>query len=139
MEDAERIHKEAIIIDGHCDTILTVMGRGFMGQKPRDFFTRGETGMIDLPKLKEGGVTCQVMAAYIADQYKPTRSARRALELLDGLHDLVAGYDELRLDTKHLTLRRPNLPAGVVPSEHRGRGSGGRQPRVVARLLQAGS
>ncbi len=100
MEDAERIHKEAIIIDGHCDTILTVMGRGFMGQKPRDFFSRGETGMIDLPKLKEGGVTCQVMAAYIEDQYKPTRSARRALELLDGLHALVAGSDELRLATK---------------------------------------
>jgi membrane dipeptidase len=101
VENAERIHKEAIIIDGHCDTILTVAGCSFMGQKPRDFFSRGETGMIDLPRLKEGGVTCQVMAAYIEPQYKPTRSARRALELLDALYALVDQSDEqLRIATK---------------------------------------
>lgn len=100
MEDAERLHKEAIIIDGHCDTILTVTGRGFMGQRPRDFFARGDTGMIDLPRLKEGGVTCQVMAAYIEDHYKPARSARRALELLDALHALVESSEELMLATR---------------------------------------
>jgi len=100
VEDAERLHKEAIIIDGHCDTILTVTGRGFMGQRPRDFFARGDTGMIDLPRLKEGGVTCQVMAAYIEDHYKPARSARRALELLDALHALVESSEELMLATR---------------------------------------
>ncbi len=100
MTDAKRVHEESFVIDGHCDTILTVMGRSFMGQKPRDFFERNETGMIDLPRLKEGGVTCQVMAAYIEDQYKPTRSARRCLELLDAIYALTEQSDELILATK---------------------------------------
>ncbi len=101
MTDVLKVHDEAIIIDGHCDTILSVMSRGLFSTSPqRDFFVRNETGHIDLPRLKEGGVTCQVMALYIEPQYKPTRSARRCLELLDAFYGLLDESESFSLATK---------------------------------------
>ncbi len=103
MSEAERIHKESILIDAHCDTLLAVTGRGLgfpgMPSSKRNFFERSEGGHIDLPRLKEGGVTCQVMALYIEPQYKPTRSARRTLEMLDAFYGLVDESEEFRLAT----------------------------------------
>jgi membrane dipeptidase len=100
VADALNLHKESIVIDGHCDTLLSFAGRGgyFPSQK-RDFFEWNETGHIDLPRLKEGGVTCQVMALYIEPQYKPTRSVRRCLELLDVFYGLVDQSEDFVLAT----------------------------------------
>ncbi|MGI6667561.1 MAG: dipeptidase [Bacillota bacterium] len=98
--DAEKLHRESIVIDGHCDTILSLMDRpGRPGYQKRDFFARNERGHIDLPRLKEGGVTCQVMAVYIEPQYKPTRSARRAMEMLDTFYALLDESEDFRLAT----------------------------------------
>jgi len=98
--DAGKIHRESIIIDGHCDTILGLMDRPMRpGSQKRDFFTRSDSGHIDLPRLKEGGVTCQVMAVYIEPQYKPARSARRAMEMLDTFYGLLDESDDFRLAT----------------------------------------
>ncbi|MGE5580750.1 MAG: dipeptidase [Bacillota bacterium] len=103
MSDATRIHKESIIIDAHCDTLLAVTGRGLgypgLPSTQRNFFERNDGGHIDLPRLKEGGVTCQVMALYIEDQYKPTRSARRTLEMLDSFYALLDETEEFRMVT----------------------------------------
>lgn len=97
--DAQRIHRESIIIDAHCDTLLSLMDRPWPGYVKRDFFTRGDRGHIDLPRLKEGGVTCQVMAVYIEPQYKPVRSARRAMEMLDTFYSLVDESEDFTLAT----------------------------------------
>ncbi len=103
MSEAARIHKESIVIDAHCDTLLSVTGRGlgYAGRSAtkRNFFERNEDGDIDLPRLREGGITCQVMALYIEPQYKPTRSARRTLEMLDGFYSLLLESEEFRLAT----------------------------------------
>lgn len=104
MSDGERIHAEAIVIDAHCDTLLALAGRGMQGfpgmpDGRRDFFQRNSGGHIDLPRLKEGGVTCQVMALYIEPQYKPARSARRTLELLDSFYSLLDQSEEFHLAT----------------------------------------
>jgi membrane dipeptidase len=96
----KKIHQRAIVVDGHCDTILNVIGRGlYPPHHELDFFARNDSCHIDLPRLKEGGVTCQVMALYIEPQYKPTRSARRALELLDALYSLFDRSDDFHLVT----------------------------------------
>ena len=68
-ERALRLHKEAIIVDTHCDSIgLEYLSKG---RTPgRNFGVRGETGQVDLPRLIEGGVTCQVFAlSALRDRY----------------------------------------------------------------------
>lgn len=96
MTDALKLHRDSIIIDAHCDTLLRVVGRWlFEAEQEYDFYSRNPRGHIDLPRLREGGVTCQVMALYIEPQYKPTRAARRTLELLDafyGIADEAKGF-----------------------------------------------
>lgn len=97
MSEAARIHRDSIVIDAHCDTILRVAGRETSEPDEFDFFRRNESGHIDLPRLREGGVTCQVMALYIEPQYKPARSARRVLELLDAFYSLLDETEEFKL------------------------------------------
>jgi len=115
------IHKDAVIIDGHCDTILSVVGRGVFGySEKRNFFEKNDYGHIDLPRLKEGGVTCQVMALYIEPQYKPTRSARRTLQLLDAFYDLVEQSEDFVLATRAediLTAKKENKVSAVLSIE----------------------
>lgn len=100
VSEADRIHSEAVVIDGHCDTLLSVTGRQvYPGSRTRDFFVRNDTGHIDLPRLKEGGMTCQVMAVYIEPQHKPARSAKRAMEILDGFYGLLEESGDFRIAT----------------------------------------
>ncbi len=101
LSKAHGIHQEAVIIDGHCDTMLSIMSRGRHPRSPaRDFFEKSEAGHIDLPRLIDGGVTCQVMALYIEPQYKPTGSARRCLELLDAFYGLLGQSENFALATR---------------------------------------
>jgi membrane dipeptidase len=101
LSKAHELHQEAVVIDGHCDTILSVMTRGsWFGSRSRDFFERDEDGHIDLPRLLEGGITCQVMALYIEPQYKPAASARRCLEMLDAFYSLLDQSEQFVMATK---------------------------------------
>ena len=49
------------IFDGHNDTVLSMMKTG------RSFFERSETGHIDLPRAREGGLGGGFFAVYIPD------------------------------------------------------------------------
>ena len=49
------------IFDGHNDTVLSLMKTG------RSFFERSDTGHIDLPRAREGGLGGGFFAVYIAD------------------------------------------------------------------------
>ncbi len=66
--EARAFHDSLIVIDGHCDTALDLVGESWGDSKepkpPRDFFERGTTGHLDLPRLIEAGVTCQAMALF---------------------------------------------------------------------------
>lgn len=87
---AVELHKEAIVIDTHCDTLKCLMP---MFTRPRDSMweDRSSTGMgvrtglghVDIPRLKEGGVDCQFFAvSSIRDRTRPF-ALRTALEMID--------------------------------------------------------
>jgi membrane dipeptidase len=80
---ALRLHASAIVVDTHED----VPER--LGEKWDDLANRGK-GHVDIPKLKEGGVTAPFFAAYVSSAHVQTRdSARTALDLVDLVHRLV--------------------------------------------------
>jgi membrane dipeptidase len=63
-EEALRIHKEAVVVDTHCDTLMTFMPQPY-GQSPaRRLGERSDKGHLDLPRMREGGVDCQTFAMY---------------------------------------------------------------------------
>lgn len=84
--DSLELHKSAIVIDGHCDTVDDLVGASFTtpDSPPRDFLERGR-GHLDLPRLVEGGVTCQFMAMFVNDEYMadPKAHTYRLLEALE--------------------------------------------------------
>jgi membrane dipeptidase len=88
------IHRDATVIDMHCDTISRYMaGEDLKKDLP--------TGHIDIPKLKRGSVDLQVFASYVAvprnDAEKMT-AAKRAFDQIDATHKLISeNPDDLAL------------------------------------------
>ena len=87
VTDAEvrKVHAAAVVFDTHNDyPMFTVDGV--------DFLARRKEGHTDLPRMKEGGMTAQIFAAYVAPTYvQGNRSAHRALEMIDSIkRDIVA-------------------------------------------------
>jgi membrane dipeptidase len=56
------------IFDGHNDTILSLKGTG------RSFFEHGDTGHIDLPRAKAGGLAGGFFAVWVPDPAVPVES-----------------------------------------------------------------
>ncbi|MDX9784071.1 MAG: dipeptidase [Spirochaetia bacterium] len=84
--------KEYSVIDAHCDTLLSVIGANAIAgiQGRLDFFKRNEKSYIDLPKLLEGGVTCQFFALFVEDS-ELLRAKAQACRLLDEFDALCEG------------------------------------------------
>ncbi|HID15343.1 MAG TPA: hypothetical protein EYP16_00870, partial [Candidatus Atribacteria bacterium] len=103
LDEARNIHRESIIIDAHCDTVLQLAPRkGREEWKTRSLIERGEFGHIDIPRLFEGGVTCQFFAIYVEGIYKPERATERALELISTLYtELEKASDKTIIVDKH--------------------------------------
>lgn len=93
--DAMKLHHDSIIFDGHCDTLLEVLeGKRTLGK-------RSKKGHIDLPRLRQGGVTAQVFAIFIEDGFLPAGAAKQTLRLLEVLQrELAENPDSLLLATK---------------------------------------
>jgi membrane dipeptidase len=86
--EARAFHESLIVIDGHCDTVLDIAGASLVEgcEGPRDFFARGKSGHIDLPRLAEAGVTCQVMALFTENKHlaEATAWTWKLLETVEG-------------------------------------------------------
>jgi len=92
MTNAEELHRRSIVVDGHCDTLLLVC------EGKIKLADRHESGHLDLPRMKEGGVTAQIFAVFVQPEHLPSRATRRALQVIDALYrELEGNPDDLRL------------------------------------------
>ena len=82
-EYVSRLHRESLVVDTHCDTIMYLLPTRERGTKTRKLNERSDTGHIDLPRLIEGGVDCQCFAIYTARQENQPDALQRALQMID--------------------------------------------------------
>jgi len=94
MTEALRLHQQALVVDGHCDTILDLYN------KKRSFWDYNKKGHLDWHRAKEGGINLQFLAFYLEPQYKPYGALSRVLELLDYFHELQSQGRRMGLDLK---------------------------------------
>lgn len=80
-QTAEHVHSSAVIIDGHNDSFALRMERG----DPLDLTEVREKYHVDLPRLREGGVTAMM-------SYCGSRELPKALHLLDAMHTMVQAH-----------------------------------------------
>ena len=93
---AKQIHQKATVFDGHCDTILEVINH------KRSLGSRTLVGHLDIPRMKEGGVDVQFFAVFIEDIYKPDRSLKRTLQLIDCFYkEIEKNHDDISLVTNY--------------------------------------
>lgn len=69
--------KSYTFVDLHCDTLLD------LAEGKRSLSRLSLTGHVDLPRLMTGNVRVQFFAAFIQSVYKPERSLKRLLQLID--------------------------------------------------------
>ncbi len=76
MTDYKTLHSKAFVADLHCDTTL-LMKRGY------DISERHETGHVDIPRLREGGVNLQVFACFLDSDIPENEHVSATDELID--------------------------------------------------------
>ena len=106
---AKQIHQKATVFDGHCDTILEVMSR------KRTLGKKSITGHLDIPRMKEGGVNVQFFAVFIEDIYKPDRSLKRTLQLIDCFYrEIEKNKNNISLVTNYNQIKEVNKAGKIA-------------------------
>ena len=125
----EDLHRQAIVVDGHSDILIPVTeGKMSLDQRvevpgldwepppglentPLVKFGMGPhtvwfgcMGQYDLPRWQEGGITAQLCAVYLDDDWL-CDPFRRGMEMVWNLHDQIAQHGDLVLATTVAEIR----------------------------------
>lgn len=104
---ALRIHRTAIVVDTHQDVPYRLESEWV------DLSRRSATGHVDVPRLKEGGVTAPFFAAYVPASFAEFGgSTKKALETIELSRRLAAGNRDLVF---------ADSPAGIRDAKRNGR------------------
>lgn len=99
----QKLHRDSIIFDGHCDTLISLRdNERRLGERRQPRTSGGVTSShhVDLPRLLEGGVTAQVFACFVREQFLPADATNEALRLIDAFYcALDENPDDLLLAT----------------------------------------
>ncbi len=87
-ERAARVHREALVLDAHCDTLMRVVDDGY------DLGSRNDEGHVDFPRMAAGGVDAQFFAVWVDPRSYAGRLWERAGEMIDALHREVSEHSD---------------------------------------------
>ena len=83
LERARQIHKGAIGVDSHIDTLQWVI------YQDADLSKRHSAYHVDFPRLREGGMLAPYFALYVPTYYAGSESVRRILQLRDAMQRVL--------------------------------------------------
>lgn len=106
LENAEKIHGDAIVVDTHNDTMMHVINSRWVDPEDdsdwlpylclnQDLTGVTRYGHIDIPKLIEGGIDVPFFAAFVAERFYPDRVLDRTLALMNALYWQVDRNQEI--------------------------------------------
>ena len=97
--DYHILHQEATVCDLHCDTVMRLLQGVPLG-------VRKQTGHIDIPRLKEGGIDLQAFACWVDPHTVPSeRYASETHRMIDEL------CSEFQANTESIALARSGSEA----------------------------
>jgi membrane dipeptidase len=100
-DTARRIQATGLGIDGHNDTVQRVLYENV------DLGKRLPDGMIDIPRLQEGGVHAPFFALWVPTYYKGSEAVRRTLDFRDAMQRVFDEYpDRIELATSARDIER---------------------------------
>src|SRR5438552_8078536 len=100
-EAARRIQAKVLGVDTHNDTVQRVIYFN------ADLGKRSSEGMIDLPRLREGGIHVPFFALWVPTYYKGSEAVRRTLDLRDAMQGVLDKHpDQIELATSAHDIER---------------------------------
>jgi membrane dipeptidase len=94
-DEALRIHREAILVDGHNDLPWQFRRKADLSFQNIDLTKPQPRLHTDIPRLLKGGVGAQFWSAYVpADTRKKGTAVRETLEQIDVIHRMVKTYPD---------------------------------------------
>src|SRR5436190_18884440 len=81
---ARDLHARAIVVDTHDDTTQRMVS-----DPSFDIATRGSTGGIDLPRMREGGLEALFFSIYTPGDVTGPQAVKRALQQIDKVREAV--------------------------------------------------
>lgn len=110
LERARQIHKEAIGIDSHIDTIQWVIHQN------ADLSKRNSMYHVDLPRLREGGMRAPYFALYVPTYYEGAEAVRRTLQLRDAMQRVLDAHpDQIELALNASDIQRIQKAGKISP------------------------
>jgi membrane dipeptidase len=77
--------------------------------------SRTPTGHLDISRMKKGGVDVQFFAVFIEDIYKPDRSLKRTLQLIDCFYrEMEKNQDDISLVTNYNQIEEANRAGKIA-------------------------
>lgn len=119
-ERALILHKEAIVIDAHCDSIGYPYIKKMGSPLPLSSNEQGETGFVGLPLLLEGGVTCQVFATGIFSAPIAPEAALKGLKQVDQFQNGMGktpGFKTVTTVEEILQAKKDGIVTGILGME----------------------
>src|ERR1700686_602390 len=99
-EKARKLHFSSIVVDTHDDTTQRFLDGKF------DLGDRTNTGSIDIPRMKEGGLTAIFFSIWIPSKVTGPEAVRRALQQIDAVREQVRQHpNDLVLATTAAEIR----------------------------------
>ncbi len=87
LERARRLHDAALILDTHCDTTQRLLLPDW------DFSVRHDDGHVDIPRLREGGVSGVFLAVYAPGPVEAGAGIAAARTQIERIHQSVRRFD----------------------------------------------
>jgi len=98
---AKKLHFSSIIIDTHDDTTQRLLTPGF------DIGVRHTDGSIDIPRMREGGLSAIFFSIWISGTVTGPEAVKRALDQIDAVRQMVRTHaKDLALCTTAAEIRR---------------------------------
>jgi membrane dipeptidase len=81
--------ERSVVLDLHCDTPMLIQAEGY------DVSLRHDYGQVDIPRMREGGVSGVFFSIYTsATNGTPLKAVKKALEIIDAVKQEVARHPE---------------------------------------------
>lgn len=81
---AKQVHRRALVVDTHADTTQKLLF-----EDGYDFASRHDTGHLDLPRMREGGLDAVFFSIYMPSSVGGPEAVKRALRLIDSVRETV--------------------------------------------------
>jgi membrane dipeptidase len=94
-DEALRLHKSALVFDGHNDLPWQYRGKNDLSFRTIDLRKHQKGMHTDIPRLRKGGVGAQFWAAFVsASPEKRATAVRDTLEQIDVIHRMIDTYPD---------------------------------------------